>query len=86
MFVVGFIAVLVVGGTKAYALWKGIPAPLVTRIPYFHIAIACMIIGTQLFLAGFIGELITRNAPERNQYAIAEELEEVECVADSHVK
>jgi glycosyltransferase involved in cell wall biosynthesis len=74
MFVIGFIAVSVVGGMKAYALWRGIPSPLVTNIPYFYIAITCMIIGTQLFLAGFLGELITRNAPERNQYAIAEEL------------
>jgi glycosyltransferase involved in cell wall biosynthesis len=75
MFMIGFLAVLTVGGMKAYALYRGIPSPLVTNIPYFHIAIACMIIGTQLFLAGFIGELITRNAPERNQYVVVEELE-----------
>jgi glycosyltransferase involved in cell wall biosynthesis len=75
MFVIGFLAVLAVGGMKAYALYRGIPAPLITNMPYFYIAITCMIIGTQLFLAGFIGELITRNAPERNQYAVAEELE-----------
>ena len=74
MFVIGFIAVLVVGGIKAYGLIKEIPVPLITSTPYFHIAIACMIIGTQLFLAGFIGELITRNSPERNQYRIIEEL------------
>jgi glycosyltransferase involved in cell wall biosynthesis len=75
MFLVGFLAVLVVGGMKAYALWAGVAAPLITNMPYFYIAITSMIIGTQLFLAGFIGELITRNAPERNQYAVAEELE-----------
>jgi glycosyltransferase involved in cell wall biosynthesis len=75
IFLIGFLAVLIVGGMKACALCKGIPAPLITNMPYFYIAIACMIIGTQLFLAGFIGELITRNAPERNQYAAAEELE-----------
>jgi glycosyltransferase involved in cell wall biosynthesis len=75
MFLVGFLAVLVVGGMKAYAIWVGVAAPLITSIPYFYIAITSMIIGTQLFLAGFIGELITRNAPERNQYAVAEELE-----------
>ncbi|MDR1526557.1 MAG: glycosyltransferase family 2 protein [Dysgonamonadaceae bacterium] len=75
MFLIGFLSVLVVGGMKAYALYKGIPASLITTMPYFYIALACMIIGTQLFLAGFIGELITRNAPERNQYAVAEELE-----------
>jgi len=41
-----------------------------TNRPSFYIALACMIIGSQLFLAGFIGELITRNAPERNAYLI----------------
>ena len=43
-----------------------------TNRPSFYIALACMIIGSQLFLAGFIGELITRNAPERNAYLIEE--------------
>lgn len=74
MFIIGFLSILAVGGIKAYALYKGIAAPLITNTPYFHIAIACMIIGTQLFLAGFIGELITRNSPERNQYKILDEL------------
>ena len=74
MFFIGFILALVVGGIKIYYLSKGIPAPLVTDTPYFHIALASMIIGAQLFLAGFIGELITRNSSDRNQYNIAEEL------------
>jgi glycosyltransferase involved in cell wall biosynthesis len=74
MFVIGFFAVLGVVAIKGYALSNGIPAPLITSTPYFHIAIACMLIGTQLFLAGFIGELITRNAPGRNTYNIADEL------------
>jgi glycosyltransferase involved in cell wall biosynthesis len=74
IFIIGFIAILGVIGIKAYALYKGIPAPLITSTPYFHIALACMVIGTQLFLAGFIGELITRNAADRNLYSIAEEL------------
>ena len=43
-----------------------------TNRPSFYIALVCMIIGSQLFLAGFIGELITRNAPERNAYLIEE--------------
>ncbi|KAA6301074.1 MAG: Undecaprenyl-phosphate 4-deoxy-4-formamido-L-arabinose transferase [Candidatus Ordinivivax streblomastigis] len=74
MFLIGLFAVLAVGGIKGYALYKGVAAPLITNTPYFYIAIASMIIGTQLFLAGFIGELITRNASERNHYTIAEEL------------
>jgi glycosyltransferase involved in cell wall biosynthesis len=74
IFIVGFIAILGVIGIKAYALYEGIPAPLITNTPYFYIALACMVIGTQLFLSGFIGELITRNSADRNQYNIAEEL------------
>ena len=75
MFLIGFIAVLVSGGMKAYYLYKGIPAPLLTNLPYFHIALMAMVIGTQLFLAGFIGELITRNSQDRNQYTVSEEID-----------
>ena len=75
MFFIGFISVLIVGGMKWYYLSTGIAAPLITNLPYFYIAIAAMIIGTQLFLAGFIGELITRNSSERNRYSVAEELD-----------
>ena len=74
MFIIGFIAILIVGGIKACAIYKGVAAPLITSTPYFHIAIASMIIGTQLFVAGFVGELITRNSPERNQYKVIDEL------------
>jgi len=63
---------LMVGGIKFYFLNKGIPAPLITDTPYFYIALVSMIIGTQLFLAGFIGELITRNSSERNRYIVSE--------------
>ena len=72
MFLLGFFAILAVGGIKAYAICKGVAAPLITNTPYFYIALTCMIIGTQLFLAGFIGELITRNSSERNRYSIVE--------------
>ena len=70
MFLLGFLAVMVVGGTKLYCLWNGISHPLVTSSPYFYIALTMMILGTQLFVAGFLGELISRNAPERNNYQI----------------
>ena len=75
IFMVGFIAVLIVGGTKLYCLRKGIPAPLITTTPYFYVALTSMIIGTQLFLAGFIGELITRNSTERNRYIVTETID-----------
>ena len=73
MFMLGLLAVLIVGGNKLYCLWAGIPHPLVTSSPYFYIALTMMLLGTQLFLAGFLGELISRNSQERNKYHIAEE-------------
>ena len=73
MFMVGFLAVLAVGGTKLYYIINGMPHPLVTQSPYFYIALTMMILGTQLFLAGFLGELISRNSQERNKYQIEKE-------------
>ena len=74
MFVLGFVAVLVVGVTKLYCLSVGLTHPRVTDTPYFYISLTTMILGTQLFVAGFLGELVSRNSPERNKYQIAEEL------------
>lgn len=74
MFIFGLIAVLVVGGIKLVSICEGVPAPLVTNSPYFYIALTMMILGTQLFVAGFLGELISRNAEGRNNYQIEEEL------------
>ena len=74
MFILGFIAVCVVGVNKLYALSMGIPAPLVTDSPYFYLSLVGMILGTQLFLTGFVAELVTRNSPERNKYQIEKEL------------
>ena len=74
MFFIGFIAVIVVGATKLYALSKGIPARLVTDSPYFYIALTMMLLGTQLFVAGFLGDLISRNSEQRNDYQISKEI------------
>lgn len=74
MFLLGLLSVITVGATKLYCLSHGIAHPLVTSSPYFYIALTMMILGTQLFIAGFLGELISRNAPERNNYQIAAEL------------
>ena len=74
MFLLGFVAVVAVGAMKLIALAKGIPAPLVTDTPYFYIALTMMLLGTQMFLSGFVGELISRSNAERNKYHIAEEL------------
>ena len=74
MFILGFVAIIVVGAMKLYALAHGIPAMLVGNNPYFHLSILMMILGCMLFLAGFLGELIIRNSNERNNYLIKEEL------------
>jgi len=74
MFLIGFIAAVWLGAQKLYLLHKGIRTILITDSPYFFLAITAMIIGTQLFVSGFLGELISRNSPERNEYFIDEEL------------
>lgn len=74
MFFLGLISVITVGVSKIYAMTHGMPYRLVTDSPYFFISLTAMILGTQLFLAGFIGELISRNSSERNNYKIEEEL------------
>lgn len=74
MFFIGFVAILIVGGAKLVAICQGQPAPLVAHSPYFYIALTMMILGTQLFLAGFIGELISRNSDSRNDYQIEKEI------------
>ncbi|WP_321515428.1 glycosyltransferase family 2 protein [Marinifilum fragile] len=74
MFFVGFFASAWIGFQKIYSMSQGIKAPLVTDSPYFYIALATMIIGTQLFLAGFVAELISRSSSERNTYQIEKEI------------
>ncbi len=74
MFFVGLVAIIAVGAIKLSALWSHTPAPLVTDSPYFYISLTMMILGTQLFVAGFLGELISRNAQGRNNYQIEKEI------------
>ena len=74
MFIFGFIAVVIIGFGKLYAMSHGLPYILITDSPYFYLALTTVILGTQLFLAGFLGELIVRNAPERNKYHIEKEI------------
>lgn len=73
MFFIGLIAVILVGANKLYAMHQGMSYTLVTNSPYFYISLTMMILGTQLFLGGFLGEMISRNATERNSYKIEEE-------------
>ena len=74
MFIVGLIAVLVVGGHKLWAMTHGMDYILVTDSPYFYISLTMMLLGTQLFVAGFLGEMVSRNSSERNKYQVEKEV------------
>ena len=74
MFVLGFSIFAYVGGYKIYAMVNEIKAENIANMSSFYIALTSMIIGVQLFLAGFIGELISRNAQGRNNYQIEKEI------------
>ncbi|WP_461630231.1 glycosyltransferase family 2 protein [Labilibaculum euxinus] len=74
MFLVGFFASAWIGAQKLYSMSLGEIAPRVTNSPYFFIALTTMIIGTQLFLTGFIAELVSRSSSERNTYQIEKEI------------
>lgn len=74
MFAIGFIAALWLGVQKLYYVFHSVKAPLVTDSPYFYIALTSMIIGTQLFLSGFIGELVSRSSHDRNVYLVDKKL------------
>jgi hypothetical protein len=70
MFLLGLITAIYVGASKLYQVYMGLSYRLVTESPYFYLSLTTMIIGTQLFLAGFLGELISRNASGRDNYQI----------------
>ena len=72
MFLIGFFSVLGLGIDKLWCLANGIPQRLITSSPWFYIALTTMLIGTQLFLAGFLGDLISRSSQNRNDYQIKE--------------
>jgi len=72
VFFIGFVAAAIIGIGKLYALSTGRTAHLVTESPYFYISLTMMMIGTQLFLAGFIGDMISRSSQNRNDYQIEE--------------
>ena len=74
MFLIGFLAAFIIGVGKLWCLANNIPQRLVTDSPFFYIALTMMLIGTQLFLTGFIGDLISRSSTTRNDYQIAERL------------
>jgi glycosyltransferase involved in cell wall biosynthesis len=72
MFLIGFAMAGYLGVRKLIFVHAGLRAPLVASSPYFYISLTAMIIGTLLFLTGFLGELVNRNSSERNRYLIKE--------------
>ncbi|WP_372751696.1 glycosyltransferase family 2 protein [Labilibaculum sp.] len=74
MFLLGFFASAWIGFQKLYSMSLGDMPPRVTDSPYFFIALATMIIGSQLFLTGFVAELVSRSSSERNSYQIEKEI------------
>lgn len=74
MFIIGLASVIYIGAVKWYRLANHLSAALVTNNPWFYIALTCMVLGTMLFLTGFLAELVARASSERNHYLIDEEL------------
>ena len=72
MFIIGVISALYLGIRKLWFVSQNIQAPLVTDSPYFYISLVCMILGTQLFLTGFLAELVSRTRSDRNKYHVKE--------------
>ena len=74
MFLVGGFTTCWVIGSKIYKQIMDLPLRPVTEQPLFYLAILAIILGVQLFLAGFLGELINRNSSDRNKYLIDKKL------------
>ncbi len=70
MFMIGLFSAIYLGVDKLYHVWNHQSASLLTERPAFYIALTAMMMGTMLFLAGFIGELVLRNSVDRNNYLL----------------
>jgi glycosyltransferase involved in cell wall biosynthesis len=73
MFMLGFGLFTYIGGTKLYYMLNSLPAQNIADMSGFYIALTAMIIGVQLFLAGFIAEMVSRNTYDRNNYHVEKE-------------
>jgi glycosyltransferase involved in cell wall biosynthesis len=73
-FFIGIIMAFYILFEKKYLIWQGLAYRDVTDQPLFYLSLVAIVVGSQMFLAGFIAELLSRNAPERNQYLIEKEL------------
>ncbi|MCP2029455.1 glycosyltransferase involved in cell wall biosynthesis [Flavobacterium sp. HSC-32F16] len=74
MFIIGFLSAGYIGVSKLYHMYNGMKYSLVTNNPWFFIALTTMILGTQLFLAGFLGEIILRTKNNEERYKVSREV------------
>lgn len=74
VFFIGLLASLTIGVSKLIKLYNHEPTILITDNPWFYIALTCMILGSQLFLSGFLGELILRSKRDHERYKISEKI------------
>ena len=74
MFILGFGLFAYIGGSKLYFMLNSLPATNIASMSGFYIALTSMIVGVQLFLAGFIAEMISRNTYDRNNYQLEKEI------------
>lgn len=74
MFIIGFLLAGYIGISKLYHMYNGMKYSLITSNPWFFIALTTMILGTQLFLAGFLGEIILRTKNNEARYKVAREV------------
>ncbi|HKK74704.1 MAG TPA: glycosyltransferase family 2 protein [Saprospiraceae bacterium] len=78
VFGIGFLATAYLGLNKLLHIWRGERAQLIADNPFFYLALTCVLLGAQLFLAGYVAELVARNAPGRNQYEVEKRLDKTE--------
>ena len=74
VFFIGFLSLIGLGIDKSIDLYHGVYGHLITDSPYLYIALIAMVLGSQFFLAGFLGDLISRQNPNRNDYQIEKEI------------
>ncbi|MBP6182160.1 glycosyltransferase family 2 protein [Flavobacterium sp.] len=74
MFIIGFLLAGYIGISKLYHMYNNMRYSLVTNNPWFYIALTTMVLGTQLFLAGFLGEIILRTKNNEERYKVSSEV------------
>lgn len=74
MFIIGVMLAGYIGISKLYHMYNDMRYSLVTNNPWFYIALTTMVLGTQLFLAGFLGEIILRTKNNEERYKVSSEV------------